>query len=362
MERTRWPLILLLFAAGLLAAMQFAKLSLTLDQAAAIWPNRPVAFLVSAVSAMGVLLGALAGASVARFGARPAILWAVAGSGALSLAQAALPPFGIMLGLRALEGAGHLALVVALPTLMAASASASSRPVVMGLWGTFFGLGFALAAVALTALAPLGPRAPYLAHGAACLALWPVLWRAVPRLAMRGVAMPGPVAAHRAIYGRARLAAPGVAHGIYTSLFIALVAFLPAAIGALWLTPLLPIANLTGTFAAGFAALAALGPSPAAPVLALATLFVTGTLAGGNFAAVPALNPDPGDQARANGGMAQMGNVGTALGTPVLAATLAAGGAAALLLGAAAICAGGAVLAGALYARAARSPPQRPER
>ena len=378
MERTSWGLVLLLFLAGLLAAMQFAKLSLTLGDAAAIWPGRPVAFLVSAVSVVGVALGAVAGSAVARFGARPAILWAVAGSGAVSILQAALPPFGAMLALRALEGAGHLALVVALPTLMAASASPSMRPVVMGLWGTFFGVGFALGALALGALAPWGPRAPYLAHGAACLLLLPALWRMVPSLGLRGAAVPGLLDVHRAIYGRARLAAPGVAHGIYTSLFIALVAFLPAALGALWLTALLPLANLAGTFAAGVAArrvapgrivvtsfaaaaagFASLAVAPAmagAAPLALLTIFATGTLAGANFAAVPALNPRSEDQARANGGMAQLGNVGTFLGTPALGLAFALGGAPALLGAAAAVSLLGAVAGRAIYGRAGREP------
>ena len=375
MERTRWGLVALLFLTALLAATQFAKLSLTLDAAAAIWPGHPVAFLVSAVSVMGIALGAVAGAVVARFGARPTILWAVAGSGALSLAQAALPPFGAMIVLRALEGAGHLALVVAVPTLMAASAARGDRSVVMAIWGTFFGVGFTVAAIMFDAAAPFGPRAPYLIHGIACLAILPFLMARVPRVIGQGVPMPGLIGAHRAIYARARIAAPGVSHGIYTSLFIALVALMPAALGLPWLTAALPLANLGGTFAAGFLAkrvpapriavaayaaaaagflsLTVAGEAVAGP-LALATMVTTGLLAGANFAAVPALNDAPEDQARANAGMAQIGNVGTFVGTPLFAAAAAWGGPVALLLTAAVICATGAVVAGILYARAVK--------
>ncbi|WP_308915063.1 MFS transporter [Jannaschia sp. LMIT008] len=377
MERTSWPLILLLYLAGLLSAMQFAKVSLTLGEAELVWRDAPVAFLVSAVAVVGVAAGALAGAFVARFGARPAILWALGLSGALSLLQALLPPFPVMLALRVGEGLGHLALVVALPTLMAARSAPSDRPVVMGLWGTFFGVGFAILGAVLPWAGGFGPGTVYAWHGVACLILLPVMWRTVPRIMTRGASFPGVIAIHRAIYGNVRLVVPGLAHGIYTSLFIALVALVPGALNALWLTPLLPLSNLAGTFASGFVArtvrpghiatgaflascigfagTAALADGPAAPWLLLVTFAATGLLAGANFAAVPALNADPADQARANGGMAQMGNVGTFAGTPLLAAALASGGAGAVLLTAAAICAVGAIAAGSLYARAART-------
>ncbi len=375
MIRTRWGLVALLFVAGLLAAMQFAKVSLTLDLLHVRYRGAPIAFLVSAVAAMGIALGVLAGAVVARVGPRPAILAAVAASGALSLAQAALPGFWTLMALRGLEGAGHLALVVALPTLMAASSSTAARPVVMGLWGTFFGVGFALTALAVPPLARLGGAgAVFAAHGLALLALWPVLWRVLPRTPPGQGPVPRAVAAHRAVYGAAPRIAPAVGHGIYTSLFIALVAVLPGALGALWLAAALPVTNLAGTFGAGVlartvapgrlvvagfaasAALFALLPlaGGAAPALALAAMAATGLVAGAGFAAVPALNPATADQARANGAMAQLGNVGTFTGTPLLIAAHAAGGALGLLALSAAICAAGALASAAVYGRATR--------
>ena len=374
MDRTRWGLVALLFAAGLLAAMQFAKVSLTLDLMDVRYRGAPTAFLVSAVALVGVLLGVLAGSVVARVGPRAAILWAVAVSGLLSLAQSVLPGFWALMALRALEGAGHLALVVALPTLMAGSASASMRPVVMGLWGTFFGVGFALTALAVPPLARLGGAgAVFAAHGAVLLALWPVLWWRLPRGDGTREAMPGAAAAHRETYGSAARIAPGVGHGIYTSLFIALITVLPGALGALWLAPLLPLTNLAGTFAAGvlarriapgrlvaggFAAsgalFAAMLAGVGAPWIALAAMGATGIVAGAGFAAVPALNPAPADQARANGGMAQLGNVGTFTGTPILIAAAAAGGTAGVLALVVLVCAAGAAATAAIYARAAR--------
>ncbi|MBC7283695.1 hypothetical protein [Hoeflea sp.] len=51
---------------------------------------------------------------------------------------------------------------------------------------------------------------------------------------------------------------------------------------------------------------------------------------GASFAAVPQLNAALPDRALANGGIAQTGNLGNALGTPALLAVTATGAAAAL--------------------------------
>ena len=368
---TDWGRIALLYAVGLLAAMQFAKISLTLRELAAIYSGAPVTFLVSAVAVVGVLAGVVAGQVVARVGARRAILWAVAGSALASLLQSALPPFGTMMALRIAEGMGHLALVVALPTLMAASASDADRPFVMGTWGTFFGVGFALGALAVRAVPTAG--GVILAHGLAFAMLWPVLWRLLPRTPGALGLRTSFVASHRAVWTRARMMAPGVGHGLYTSLFIALVTFLPAGLDAAWLAALLPLTNLVGTFAAGFAAKRiapstlviggfaasaagfALVLSTGSPWVALPTMGATGVVAGAGFAAVPWLNTDRADQARANGGMAQLGNVGTFSGTPLLGAAMGWGGTAAMLALAAAICVMGAIVAAVVYRAATRS-------
>jgi len=76
---------------------------------------------------------------------------------------------------------------------------------------------------------------------------------------------------------------------------------------------------------------------------AVACLFLAGAMGlvqGASFAAVPQLNGTPAHQAQANGAMAQMGNLGNTLGTPVMALVLGGLGYAALpvVAGAAFIC------------------------
>lgn len=371
MERvqTHWAMVLLLWTTGLLVAAQFAKLTLTLDALQAVYPAAPVAMAVSGVAVVGVLGGAMAGFVVAHFGVRRSVLWACALSAGLSVLQAVPMPFAVFMALRIAEGVGHLLFVVALPTMMAALARPHDKSVVMGLWGTFFGVGYAVLAVIVPpVLAWGGVAAVYAGHGLLLATVFPVLWAALPRVMAARSDIPDPVAIHRAIYANPRLAAAGVGHGIYTSLFIALVAFLPAALGAAWLTLLLPVANLVGTFAAGFLARRLAAPRlvvagfalsgvlfVAVAVTGLASIallafFATGVTAGGNFAAVPALNAAPKDQALANGAMAQLGNIGTFIGTPLFA--VVAGSLWGITGLSVAICVFGVFAAGFVYRRA----------
>lgn len=145
---TRWPLIVLLWIVGLFAAAQFGKLSLTLSQLAEVYPGAGLAvpLLVSVVGVVGILFGPVSGGLVARIGIRRAMLGAMLLGAAMSALQALVLPLPLFMVSRVIEGASHLTIVVAAPTLMAELATGRDRPVVMGLWGTFFGVSFALVA------------------------------------------------------------------------------------------------------------------------------------------------------------------------------------------------------------------------
>lgn len=335
--RTPWLLMSVLYAAGLIAAIQFAKISLSLTGLAAVYPGAPVAFAVSAVAVMGVLFGVLAGGLTAATGPRRAILWALAVSAAAGGAQAFLPPFWAFMALRVVEGAGHLVLVVAVPTLMATLASDRDRPLVMGVWATFFGVGFTLAALVV---GEAGPGGIYAAHASVAALILLALRVLLPQAVVTERRPLPRLADHLAIYRTPRLFAPALGHGLYATLFLALVTFLPAALAAPWLSPVLPIAGLAGSLLAGGLArwiapgdlvwggfLAMVGcfgltavAGPWAPMACILAMGVSGVVAGAGFAAVPWLNAAAPDRALANGALAQLGNVGTFAGTPILAA------------------------------------------
>ncbi|EAR52781.1 Probable transporter, Major facilitator superfamily protein (MFS) [Oceanicola granulosus HTCC2516] len=352
-RRTDWPLEALLWAAGLLAAAQFGKLSLTLAALGARYPEAGgvLPFAVSVVGIVGILLGPVTGGLVTWIGLRRAVLGALLLGAGLSLVQAAELPLWLLLVTRAAEGVSHLALVVALPTLMAEAASDRDRPVVMGFWGTFFGVSFALLALAAPRLVGLGgPGALYAAHGGAMALMAGVLALRLPRLTRRRAEFDllGEV---RTIYGDLRLVAPGLIFGWHALVFIALLTFLPAALGQPWLAVVLPLVSLAGTFGAGVLArrfrpariaavaflvngvlcVAVLALPGAAVGLVLAMFLVIGVVPGAGFAAIPWLNAAVAQRARANGALAQLGNVGTFSGTPLFALALAMGGGAGLI-------------------------------
>lgn len=365
--RTPWPLVAALYMTGLLAGTQFSKVSLTLEGLAQVYPGWPVAFAVSGVAVIGILFGVMAGGITASVGPRRAILWALAISGVAGGLGALLPPFPVLIGLRIFEGVGHLILVVAVPTLMAGLAAERDRALVMGIWATFFGVGFAVTALLIGAA---GIPRVYGTHAILMLVMLAALAWMLPRGVVTARRALPKLSDHLLIYTTPRLFAPGLGHGIYAGLFLALITYVPAALGAPWLAAVLPIVSIAGSLSVGilarwiapgtlvwtmflamaglFAATAIAGPF--APYVMIVAMMVSGIVAGAGFAAVPWLHATNDDRALANGALAQLGNVGTFSGTPIFAA-LAVG---AYLPAAVAVCLVAAIVTGCAY-KAARS-------
>ena len=165
------------------AAAQFGKVSLTLNEHAAVFDRSPtgVALFVSLVGLVGLFCGAAAGAIVAWLSPRTSLLIGLVLSAAVSLAQSFLPPAEVYAALRLLEGVPHLTLVVAAPPIMAMIATDRDRPVVMSIWAMFFGLSFALSALIVPALLEWGGLPLVLrAHGIGFLVLLVLLWGQLP--------------------------------------------------------------------------------------------------------------------------------------------------------------------------------------
>ena len=140
---TAWGSIAVLFACGVVAAMQMGRTvaiptllieSLGLSLAALGWAFS----MITAVAAAG---GLLAGGALQRLGIQRAmpfgLIWL---SGSIALGSFATTG-GWMLAGRALEGVGYLAIVVAAPTLMSVLAAPKHRPVVLAVWATFVPAG-----------------------------------------------------------------------------------------------------------------------------------------------------------------------------------------------------------------------------
>lgn len=350
--RTRWALVLLLCACGVLAGGQFAKISIefTRLQAAYGEPPATMGLLLSTVGVVGLLCGVVTGQLAPRVGYRRLLLIGLGAGAALSGLQALLPPFGLFWASRVPEGAAHLAIMVATPTLLIHVCAPAQRTAVMGLWATVVGLSFALLAALDRSLpdgvAPrhaLAGHALLMALAAVAVRLWVQDVAAAPAARRAGA---GPWALHREVYANLRTALPGLAFFFYAFPTIALITFVPrfSGQGEAGFQTVLPLMATAGTLAAGWAArrfqggphlvrgaylafcasaLALAGAAIAGvPTEALALLTLTCAGLGGGAAStlIPQLNPTPAEQARASGVLVQLGNLGSVSGPPLFAA------------------------------------------
>ncbi|HMO73234.1 MAG TPA: MFS transporter, partial [Paracoccaceae bacterium] len=287
---------------------------------------------------------------------------------------AALAP-GAFLALRVVEGVSHLAIVVSGPVAISAAAAGRWQGAAMTLWSSFFGLAYAvLAVIGPPVLASGGLAALFLGHGvwmAGCAALVARLLPPDPPAAQGG-AGGGILARHRAIYADPHLSGPALGFVFYTAAYVALLTLVPPLLDpalrapvatampllsiavsltlGVWLLRFLPAVGLAmAAYGAGIAGAVLFAFAPVAGALVLSGAL--GLAQGAHFAAIPQLNPAPGDRARAAGAIAQMGNLGTVTGTPVLAALIAGFGTGAVPAFSAALCAGGLAMHILLAAR-----------
>jgi len=344
-ERSDWTLVALVFVTGLFAAAQFGKISLTLAPLAELYGTdiAGVSFFVSLVGFLGIFLGVISGAVVARAGPTRVFIWSAGIAAIISILQALLPPFAGMIVLRLLEGLTHLGIVVAGPTLMAAVTNDRDRPIAMSLWAMFFGASFAAVALVVPPLMQAGGVGlVFSAHGLGFAVICAVLiWR-LPVVS----ATPGKIAfwgTHVAIYSSPPVMAPALAFGAYTFIYLAIITFFPVTLERPELFQIIPLISLVATFTTGWVArrvapytlaavgyvwiiLAGLVVWSGAGWMIYLLAFGLGIVPAACFAAIPSLNPSASDRSRAAGALSQMGNIGTTLGTPVFAFTMLSAG------------------------------------
>ncbi|NJR13984.1 MAG: MFS transporter [Phyllobacteriaceae bacterium] len=116
-DKTDWLMQAVLFTAGLVSAMQFAKIAPVMGDVQAAFGLSAVGagFAVSVLGLVGLVFGVAAGSVVAAIGLRRGLLIALFG-GALIAAFGAMAPYGpLFLATRLMEGFSHLLVVVAAP-------------------------------------------------------------------------------------------------------------------------------------------------------------------------------------------------------------------------------------------------------
>lgn len=366
--RSPWPQVGLLYACGLLAAVQLGKLSALaplVAQSLAL-PLTTVALAMSIVELGGASLGVVAGVLAGRLGLVRVLLAGVAALALAGFGGAAGNGVVALFGWRLLEAAGYLAVIVSAPVLIARCSAGDrhTQALAMTLWSTFVPVGFALGAWASGWLGShAGWRSALLLWGALAAVLLLALWRALePAQTRPGQSLGAPSAATPA-QGGAPLPRPVLAlvlgFGLFALFEIGLLGMLP--------TLLVRQAGLSAAAAGGWTALASASAVagsavaallirrghglqvPALLSLALPPLLLFGafheqpdaTLAialalvinvlGGifgslAFALLPRLAGSEAAMVKANGWLAQCGASGSLLGPPAMAACVQAAG------------------------------------
>ncbi|WP_050577554.1 MFS transporter [Sinorhizobium arboris] len=283
------------------------------------------------------------GVLAARAGYQRTLVGALLIGAICSLAQAMLPPISIVLPLRFIEGLSHLGIVVSAPTLMALDSAPQHRSIVMGLWGTFFGVAFALTAwIGAPLLNDYGLAAFLLAHAA----LMGVLLVCTLIMFGANVQFDGGFAetTYRlrqllgesiGVFRNLRTSLAGFVFLFHTCMFVALLTFVPRLVEdtetAAFLLVALPLVTILGTFAAGGLAQYVVSPVVLAAVAyvavgvgavsfhaaisadegvamaALLLMLASGAVQGSAFAVIPFVANTSADQARAKRGGCSIG-------------------------------------------------------
>lgn len=350
-DRTPVVLVLVLWLAGLCAAAQFAKISVSYATLETLYPQAGagLGYVVSIISLFGVVFGSVAGILVASLGFRAMLLGALALGVLMSLVQAFLPVLPIFLLSRAVEGVSHLVIVVAAPTMIAQVTAKRHQAAALTLWGSFFGVAYAVMAwLGIPFLQRHGVPALYVAHAAVMAFTAALLFAMLPRIKTSAVRLP-PLATllrdHIRIFRSPFQNAAAIGWLFYTLTFVSLMTLLGRFVDpvhfallitamplvsiassltlGVWLLRKIPAINVVMIgFAGAAGVMLALLAVQGSVVLFLVLAGFWGLIQGGSFAAVPQLNDNADARAEANGAMAQMGNLGNLVGTPILAAIL----------------------------------------
>lgn len=349
--------IFALWAAGLGAAAQFGKMSVAYPALEFVYSGQSAAgyaaqsavaigLILSVVGMVGLIFGTTAGLFVARIGPRRAIVVALGLGAVISLMQANFPPYPVMMLTRVLEGVSHLAIVVVGPTAIAGLAPARFQGAAMTLWSSFFGVAYAvLFWFGPAMVAEQGPQVLFYLHASwmalVALVVFVLLPADLPHVPDR---VQGSLwQEHRMIYASPFLAAPAMGFVCYTVTYVAVLTLLPAQMGnmggfigvamplvsiavsltlGVWLLARVSAVRLVqGGFAVAIAATFGLWlfwGQGAASGFALLVAASLGIVQGASFAALAALNPSVEGRAKAAGAIAQLGNLGTTSGTPIL--------------------------------------------
>ena len=142
-KRTNWAAVLIVSAAGVVAAFQIGKLPAVLHELRADLGIGLVAagWVMSTIAAVGVATGMLWGNLADRIGHRRVVIGGMSLIALASLAGSAVDGLAPLLATRIIEGIGYIAVIAAGPLLMAPLVAAKDRNMALSIWAFYMPLG-----------------------------------------------------------------------------------------------------------------------------------------------------------------------------------------------------------------------------
>ncbi len=359
-ERTRWDVIALTTAAGLLAAFQVGKIPAALPELRSELMIGFVAagWMASILSATSAFFGVTAGLLSDRFGHRQLLLASLVFMAVGSAIGGLAPDAAWLFVSRVLEGVAFLGLMVSVPSLMLQAVTVAQQSFVLALWSARMPVGMALMIVASPALlAEIGWRGIWIANtGLSILLFFAIAARTNGLPALSKPAVAGRMGADL----RLALTRPGpwllaACFMSYAAIWMAVMTWLPTflieSVGytlatAATVSALIVIFNAPSNIIAGWLAKRGVGTwlMVAIPVLIMGVLgyflfsdlvansvkvplaigmsFFGGFLPGAVIVAAPRHAPSPAQIGAVNGIIMQGSNVGQLAGPPILAAVV----------------------------------------
>ncbi len=185
--------VLLLMGSGVVAAAQIGKaiISVPLIRSELTLSLDLAGLIVATFATIGAMTGIGAGLVVSRLGARRSL---IGGMGVIALGNmigANAPDQLVLLVARIIEGVGFLAVVLAVPSMLAQLVTREKRDFVMAAWSAYMPIGIMLMLLVAPLLPTIGWRSFWLANALAtgsCAILLAIHAPATPATARAGVA------------------------------------------------------------------------------------------------------------------------------------------------------------------------------
>lgn len=360
-EKTRWGIVALCVAAGLVAAAHVGKAppalpalraELGLDLVLAGW-------VVSIFGFTGMAFGIIAGSLADRVGHRRLLLIGLGVLAAGSAVGGFTSSGAILLASRFFEGLGLLSVGVSAPAMIAAAAPGRNRRLALGIWGSFMPAGMAaMMLISPLFLSTVGWRGLWFAAAILSVVWIVVMRRGTPAAPAHDQAEASHSLVHNVVSTVSR---PGpwlmsICFALYTIQWVSLMVWLPTFLieqrgtgtgAAAAMTALVVAVNVAGNVGAGWMlrhnaprwlllavagatmGLAGLGifssevPDGTRYLLCLVFSSVGGMLPTSLLSGVPVFAPSPRQYATGNGLLTQGANVGQVIGPPAVATLVA---------------------------------------